>query len=188
MNMINIKLTLFGTHCNAWPNIKVSLNNNIYYDGPVIDTKVINIAQAANTHNILTIEHYGKSFGSNNIWDTKVDKFNTIYEDRAVKILDLELNDVSLKKYITTIPFKGIETYYTDYFGHNGIWTLDFDAPVYDWIIKKFIIPPNTKPLGYVNETSHSNIFDYSLDFIEIKEIEEYLKEYASITDKFTKI
>jgi hypothetical protein len=182
--MTTLKLKLFGSFCNEWPNIKVSLNNDIYYNGPIKESKLITLELSLPKHNQLTVEHYGKSFGDNRRWDTKLDDQGVIYQDRAVRFEDLILDDVSLKKYIVTFPFVSEQTYYTDYFGHNGYWNLTFETPIYEWIIKQFIVPHKPTPLGYVNETSHSNVFDYSNDLVEIDEIEQYLKEYALITDK----
>lgn len=182
--MTILKIKLSGSFCNEWPNIRVKLNNDIYYDGSVKESELITLELDLPKQNHLTIEHYDKSFGINGRWDTKSNE-NGIYQDRAIKFEDLILDDVSLKKYIAMFPFiSGDQIYYTDYFGHNGYWELPFETPIYAWIIKHLIMPHVPTPLGYVNETSHSNVFDYSNDINEINEIEKYLKEYALITDK----
>jgi hypothetical protein len=79
-----------------------------------------------------------KRFGENGVWDVNVNTSNEITSDRAVKLLDFELNSVSIKswifdacKFITTDG----EQIQTDYFGHNGSVTVEFGCPVYEWII-----------------------------------------------------
>ena len=182
--MSTLKIKLFGTYCNEWPKVRDILNDNIYYDNSIEESKLITLNLELLTHNRLIIEHYGKSFGTNGRWDTKSDKNGKIYQDRAIKFEDLILDDVSLKKYITLFPFVSDQLYHTDYFGHNGNWELLFEAPIYEWIIKRFIVPRETKSIEYINETSHGNVFDYSNDINELIEIEKYLKQYASITNK----
>lgn len=141
--------------------------------------------------NSLVLEHYGKYFGQNNRWDTDSENGN-IVRDRAIRIVSIELDDVDISKYMTKywplITDQG--EMFTDYFGHNGVCTIEFGAPVYDWIITELVHQPNHqyKALDLIVETSHSDLFDYKNDLQEIAEIENILKTNAHLFDQFTSL
>lgn len=163
--------------------LRVAVNNHIYFDDYVKENITIDCTVSIAKHNQLTINHYGKQFGENGVWDTKVAN-DVITHDRAIKINAIELNDVDIAKYIVNHwPFTASDgtTLYTDYIGHNGLLTIDFDAPVYDWIIQKLVKPTTVLTAATVVETSHSDLFNYTNDLKELNAIENLLKEYAHL-------
>jgi hypothetical protein len=182
-----VQLNLSGSWCNEWPTLRVRGNETIYFDGSVIDNISIEFSMPLNALNTLEIEHYGKSFGENGRWDTLVED-GQITQDRAVKINHICLDEVDLIDYLfKNFPMKvGQETISTDYMGHNGVISIAFESPVYNWIIKTFVAPKerNKPTFDLVVETSFGNLFDYSQDLLEIEEIENILIQNAHLIDK----
>ena len=139
--------------------------------------------------NNLILQHYGKQFGENNIWDTRSEN-NCIVEDRAVQLVRLEFDKVDIAPYlIKHWPFKTDDAQHiaTDYFGFNGCCSIDFTSPVYDWIITNLVYDPKShlvKAQDLIVETSHSNLFNYDEDLIILKEIEKLLKKHAHLFNK----
>lgn len=140
-------------------------------------------------NNCLILEHYGKRFGENNIWDTRSNG-NQIVEDRAVKLLKLELDEVDISPYLVQQwPFKtdNGQEIPTDYFGFNGACYINFNGPVYDWIIKTLVRDPSDKKIkaqDLIIETSHNDLFNYDQDIETLKELEQLLKEHAHLFNK----
>lgn len=143
--------------------------------------------------NSLILEHYGKYFGQNNRWDTQSEN-NVIVQDRGVRLVHLELDEVDIVKYVfgnwPYVTDQG-ESFPTNYFGHNGKCTVNFDAPVYPWIIANLVRTTAStaqKPQDFVIETSHNDLFNYSQDIDIIEEIENILEEHAHLFDKSSQV
>jgi hypothetical protein len=99
MKSIKIKLTVSGTWCHDWPKMKILLNNIIYYDDQVTDTIDVVFEAPLQDNNSLIIQHYDKKFGQNGQWDTKLVN-DVIVQDRALKLHSLDLDNVSITKYV----------------------------------------------------------------------------------------
>jgi hypothetical protein len=188
---INVTVNLQGYFCNDWPCVEISGNNYIYFTGNVQQTQVIKFPMPAQEINQITIKHKNKNFGTGGIWDTAVQE-GVIVQDRAVKLLDLELDDVSIKSY-TFDHCRFItdqnEILQTDYFGHNGCFIVEFGVPVYEWIICNCIKPKvKIDPSDFVINTTAGNLFDYNQDLVELDEIEGILNQHAHLFNQFTKI
>ena len=187
MNSINILIEVTGTWCNCWPNFQVKINNQIYVNQPIEGQQILKFCADIQESNTITLMHYGKNFGTDGVWDTQT-KDNLIVQDRAVKLTRIELDGVDIAKYISRWPFQTDigETYYTDYFGHNGQLIIKFSSPVYKWIITELVcktVGPDTAQ-DLILETSHSSVFDYAQDLIELEEIEKLLVEHAHLLNK----
>lgn len=189
MNSTHICLQLFGTKCNEWPRFRVIGNSITYFDSEVCENATIEFDMPLLDNNTLIIQHYDKKFGENGQWDTKCEG-DQIIEDRAVRLVKLEIDSVDITKYFvrhwTWTTTDGTELT-TDYFGHNGQACIEFTAPVYNWIITKLVHDPETskyKAQDLIIETSHSDLFNYTQDIIELAEIEKILKENAHLFSK----
>ena len=181
---------MVGTWCNQWPCLRIKGNNSIYFDAEVNGNKVIEFVMPSNERNQLTLYHYGKRFGENNIWDTRNDG-NIIVEDRAIKLMRLEFDQVNVIEYLLThwpfITTSG-EVVKTDYFGYNGSLTINFTTPVYEWIITHLVQTKVNRTQDFIIETSHNNLFDYNNDLKELKEIEYLLEKHAHLFNKSSQI
>ena len=189
MNSIHIRLEVFGTWCNDWPLLRVSVNDNIYFDDKVIDNKIIEFDAPLEDINSLVMQHYGKSFGNNGIWDTKSEN-NIIIQDRGIKLIKLEFDAVNIEKYVIKHwPYTTDdgESFATDYFGHNGQFNITFDRKVYNWIITTLVHDPVSsvyRAQDLIIETSHNDLFNYENDVKELKEISHLLEKYAHLFNK----
>jgi hypothetical protein len=169
--VIDIKLQ--GTFCNHWPQAKITFNDQLIYFSEVENSKILNFELDCSVNNRLTIEHLGKSFGQNNIWDT--DQHN----DCVLKIQDIQLDQVSIGKelhsnliFVTNWASEQLtqnsEEFIKKYsviencmgqMNFNGTINFDFEVPVYEWLIKEKFINPSKK--FTLNTYSGQGKFDY---------------------------
>lgn len=187
-----IKMEIRGTWCNQWPKLRVGVNNTIYFDKEVVDNNTIEFTVPIYESNSLIIQHYDKKFGHNGQWDT-VSTDGVITQDRAVELISLSLDDVSITDYvISTCPLvtEQGESVQTPYYGFNGQVEIKFTGPVYEWIINTIVKPKSRKMLDISQpiETSYNNIFNYEQDQLELVEIENILNKNAHLFNKPTKI
>jgi hypothetical protein len=191
MEIIDVEIIVQAQFCNEWPWVEIRSSEHIYFTGNVEEMQVIRFTIPAQNVNEITLYHKNKRFGTDGIWDVEVidDK---IVKDRAVKLLDFKLNDVSIKSWIfETCRFitDSGDCLQTDYFGHNGHINIVFNCPVYEWIICHCIKPnANPKSCDFVVNTTSENLFDYTRDIEELNEIERILNQHAYLFDKFTKV
>lgn len=191
MKKSHVKLDVEGTWCNEWPKLRVTANQNIYWDDYVPGYKSIEFDMCLADTNYLRIQHYDKCFGHNGRWDTQSHN-NVIVNDRAIKIKHIWLDQVELTQYLLQKwPMHTQEgKIFTDYLGFNGHIDIEFDNPVYDWIITELVIPKEQNKIVFdlVTETSFGDIFNYDKDSIELEEITELLNQYAHLLDQPAKI
>jgi hypothetical protein len=100
---------------------------------------------------------------------------------------------VSITKYVIEYcPFVSEqgEKIITDYYGFNGQVQIDFEQPVYEWIINTVVKPKSRKLLDLSQpiETSYDNLFDYKQDIVELKELDHILEKNAHLFGKSSKI
>lgn len=191
--MTHILLRLQGTWCNDWPLFRVTVNDNVCFEGPIQDHQVLQFDVPTLDHNILTLTHHGKYFGENNRWDTRLEG-DEIVQDRAVQLQGLELDGVDIVKYHRgrwlqhTTDGEVIDSVY---FGHNASCSINFSAPVYDWIITQ-LIKNNTyrkyNAQDLILETSHSDVFDYGNDRQLLDELDQLLETHAHLFSKSSQI
>jgi len=131
---VNVKINVTPSFCNDWPLFTVLHNNNVVWDGRILHNQILEFNLQCDTNNKLTFKHYGKRFGENNVWDT------TKTEDRFLKINDILFDDVSIgdeiKNQLTMHTYTGhgnLQTY--GLMNFNGHIDLEFETPVYDWLI-----------------------------------------------------
>ena len=96
---MKIDIVAVGTFCNSWPNLVVEVNNETLFDGEIQNTKSITLEfeKTVKKGNNIIIGMNNKSFGKDNIWDTKTEN-NVIKEDKTIKILSLKLDGVECKR------------------------------------------------------------------------------------------
>ena len=84
---MKIDIEAVGTFCNSWPNLVVEVNNQTLFDGEIQNTKSIELEfeKLLQKGNNIVVGMNNKSFGKDNIWDTKTEN-NVIKEDKTIKI------------------------------------------------------------------------------------------------------
>jgi hypothetical protein len=191
METIDVVINVQGHFCNDWPCVEVSGNNHIYFNGIVQELQEIRFQLPACSTNLIVIKHMNKRFGEHGVWDVKADG-DVITQDRAVKLLDVELNTVSVRNWVfdqCRFTTEHGERLQTDYFGHNGSISIEFDCPVYEWIICNCVKPTaNPESSNFVINTTSDNLFDYTKDIEELDEIERILDQHAHLFNKLTKV
>ena len=172
-----------------WPKIKV-FNNDVLLDDFQCQLKVeknYNINPLK--ENLLIIEHYGKKFGDNDIWDASSDG------EIKAKLLDILFDDVSIDHLITSIKFETIWTEnqlkyetqesivnYSSYYSHgemtfNGKLSFKYETPIYDFLILKKYKQDYNENLAYFSNYTES--FNYDKGLEKISKIKELLQRYG---------
>ena len=170
---VHISIELQGFFCNHWPQAKITFNNQLIYFSEIKNTEILNFELNCTTNNTLTIEHLGKSFGKDNIWDT--DQHN----DCVLKIQDIQLDQASIGEelrsnliFVTNWSDEQLahstEEFIKQYsvikncmgqLNFNGTINFEFGVPVYEWLIKEKFINPSKK--FTLNTHSGQGKFDY---------------------------
>jgi hypothetical protein len=120
------------------PRVLVCLDEHKVWDGPISHTRIFRLSRQL-------------LWGSHSLTIELVDK-SDLDSAQAIKINDLTIGDISSPRFVlrgyyrprspepwaTQQREKGTilqpEISNTDYLGWNGIWRLDFTAPVFTWI------------------------------------------------------
>ena len=170
---VHVSIELQGFFCNHWPQAKITFNDQLIYFSEVENSKILNFELDCAVSNRLTIEHLGKSFGQDNIWDT--DQHN----DCVLKIQDIQLDQVSIGEelcsnliFVTNWSSEQLtqnsEEFIKKYsviencmgqMNFNGTINFDFEVPVYEWLIKEKFINPSKK--STLKMYGGQNKFDY---------------------------
>lgn len=158
---IKLKLIYRSQNSNGWPMIMIKINNKILerfeadsesWSGQFdLDLQDLNVLQ---------IEHYGKNY----ITDQNPDKY--------FELLQVFINDVDLKHHVynfkQTAYLPPWDTVYPPdhsfYLGHNGYLSLQFSAPVDQWISRLFGLTAETMH----GQTTTREVLNRVKDFFEI--------------------
>jgi hypothetical protein len=181
--MTKISIDLQGHYCNHWPWVIVRLNGIELFNQQVVETMSLDFSVVCDQHNLLEFEHYDKSFGINGVWDT------TSELDCFAQINDVRFDNVSVDNIISVLPFISKWTQDSDpeqvknfsminncngLMNFNGVIGLEFDIPVYDWLIKEKFIKKQS-----INDTivdrSGNRRFDYKYILNQIDKIKKII-------------
>ena len=182
-----LTVSLTGYYYNHWPNLKILHNNVTIVDQPIIGDQLLTIELTCDKTNELKLIHHGKSFGENGVWDSSPDASEQCF----INIDDICFNEVSigetlksklvfvtewsdLQRQQNTQEF--IDTYSTiqcyGMMNFNGSIIIDFDTPVYDWLIFNKYKVPMTDTAYFSN---YSARWHYEEDLKVIDEIKELI-------------
>lgn len=180
--MTKISIDLQGHYCNHWPWVIVRLNGDELFNQQVVDSITADFEVSCNQTNLLEFEHYGKSFGTNGVWDS------TAQQDCFVQIKDIRFDDVSIDDIRTSLAFiskwdDGTDPEQIENFSiipncdglmnFNGTIRLEFDTPVYDWMIVKKYKKPIDKNIAYFS--NHTARWHYEEDLKILDEIKNLM-------------
>ena len=115
-------------------------------------------------HHVLQIERYGKTYDNTILVDGK------IVQDQMIILTDIYYNDIRLPDFVkySGIFFRDdVKTPSDLRWGHNGIWNLDFQTPLIDWIIDK----------KRSNDTKVADLFDYQNRSQLLNDLNDFKKE-----------
>jgi hypothetical protein len=146
------------------PTVKIFIDQQCLYQDTVKKQIVVTTELVPGAHT-LTIEHFGK-----HAWEHQ----NTEH-DRHIELKSIVVDGVDLDHHEhCMLTHQG--RWYPDYslecitpchwLGNNGTWTLNFDAPVLNWIIKT-INPAGVSPEQTLDRSGNDILKD-TLDFFKI--------------------
>ena len=161
MQEVELRIKAIGSNGN--PLVRVSVNDMVAFDDRWYGSDTKTFLLSLGQKNRLLIEHYGKRFGENRIWD-----------QHEFILQEIWLDDVPISKLWQSgkkLYFHNGKTIPDDLgpvdmvFGFNGSFEIEFTAPVYDWIIdrRKVVTSPvdiKISSLDYYNRqyTNHTEI------------------------------
>lgn len=124
---------LKATFCNSWPKLKIYVNDNLLFNDFIVEHRLISLVVPNSETFTVVIEGIEKQFGENNVWDTKLDG-EEIIEDKTLKILDVQIDDISMgSMWLQNLSNNG-----TFYKNEKLFFTIT--TPILNWIIEeKFI-------------------------------------------------
>lgn len=165
--VVKFGISATGHKCNTFPELTILQNDKIVYSGFVENKSQILIDLDLANSDIITIKGIGKSFGQNNIWDTKIDEFNNIVEDKILVIHDISFDGISmgtewLKNLDAVVDNQQVKFSNTSFY-FNGHINLTVNLPLLDWIIdQKYIKPAKQLNTGKEKLGSGANKFIYT--------------------------
>lgn len=168
-----------GSFCNSWPTLTIT------QDALVIELLIENSQQIQIElqNKPFSLGMSAKSFGNNNVWDTKTDLDNKIIEDKSISINSLKIDDVEIVHHLNKLDYNSIEhgPLRVDdcTIRFNGQWSINTGKNPYNWIIDTVNTHTNSndnrKNLSYFS--SYNIVGDYSEHYQAIFEIRELIKQ-----------
>jgi len=189
---MQIKIKVKGTFCNTWPNLVVECNKQILFNGLIENTQTIDIefTKLIPTGNIFYLGMDNKSFGKNNIWDTRIVN-NQIVEDKTIKVLSVELDGVECVELFNNRFHVKVSDKQPSYFpdtvptdnvmNYNGYFYFNFDLPLYNSLINRKFKKESSDDISYFS--NYSKVFHYDDQIKAINDIKKQLKE---VDEKFS--
>lgn len=183
--IVNLLIELEGNYCNHWPNLEITVNDLVIFDGVVEGLIQLEKTVSCLENNLLKFRHYGKRFGDLGVWDTDTNQgldcfvkiadicfdgvsagteilsklqFNTVWTQTQLATLDPEF----IKQYSSINSCNGMLNF-------NGAINLEFQTPVYNWLtLAKYRGPVSGKESYFSN---HSIRWNYDQDLVLLEEI-----------------
>ena len=181
--MTRVSIDLQGHYCNHWPWVIVRLNETELFNQQVIESITVDFDVVCDQHNLLEFEHYGKSFGTNGVWDTNDQ------QDCFAQIKDIRFDNVSVDNITAGLTFiskwnpdsnpEQVKNFSTinncnGLMNFNGTIGLEFDTPVYDWMIVKKYKKPIDKNIAYFS--NHTARWHYEEDLKILDDIKDLMQ------------
>lgn len=189
-DQVHLQIDLEGHFCNHWPLTKISVNDLVLYDGPVINASRHIYQIGVEKSNHLVIQHYGKRFGDGDIYDCSSDQS----QDCVLKIKDIKFNDVPVgqelmsKLYFETewtpAQLKNLTPEFLQEMSKincangtmnfNSVLKISFEKPILNWLtIAKY----KTEDKQQAYFSNYSLRWHYVEDLKLIEEIKSLIKQ-----------
>jgi hypothetical protein len=184
---VNLTISLTGYYYNHWPNLKILHNNVTVFDQAIVNDQQLVLALPCDKTNRLEFIHHGKSFGEEGIWDSNADAseqcfinikdilFDQVSIGETLKsklMFDTAWSDLQLEQntqeFLNT--YSKIQCY--GMMNFNGSIVIDFDTPIYNWLIFNKYKVPMTDTAYFSN---YSARWHYEEDLKVIDEIKELI-------------
>tara|TARA_R110000803_G_scaffold197390_1_gene260912 strand:- start:1030 stop:1557 length:528 start_codon:yes stop_codon:yes gene_type:complete len=174
MDNMQLEIEIDGFDCNSWPKLTIRQNNKTVYEQFVINSHTVDM-QLENKPFSIGMEN--KSFGDNDVWDTKTDADGNITADKYLVIKKISIDDVNFENNLRKIPYQRAEhgptIIHDQTIRFNGYWQIDTKDNPYNWIIdlanKR---ESENRTVSYFSDyQSHSNYDDHHKVIAEIREM-----------------
>lgn len=178
----------------SWPLVKIKVNNNLVWQGKVLENLYVPYEMTLQDINTLEIEHYGKMFGENGIWHT------SSQQDRNVTLKKLVMGGVDVQDLLhlgqlqNTFNQKQLDDFANSnqavphtkqfvhmepiFMGYNSTYRLQFPRDIYDWIIVQK--SPLMRPFDPKKESSLNSV-NWRLDWINSHEVVDIMQDIQSL-------
>lgn len=184
-DLVLLEIDITGHFFKQWPYIKILLNDKLVFDNQIENTQVLKFEICCNKNNKLKIIHYNKFYGDKDIWHS--DGINECW----AQLNDIKFNDVTIGLHL-----KSKLLFQTDWTPNqlilhdsefinkhsafncngkitfNGYIELQFDTPVYNWLIINKYKTPITKTAYFSSSTQR---WHYEQDVKILEEIKHLM-------------
>ena len=189
ITQIKLSIDLKGQYCNHWPFAKISVNNQILFDGQVENAVTYDFTIDAIKKNQLVIKHYGKRFGDDNVYDCTADQS----QDCVLTIKDIRFDDITVgpetmdQMFFNTVwtqaqrqsmPPDALEhmsktSCQNGTMNFNSVFLLKFETPILNWLTVTKYKKPAEKTAYF---SSHALRWHYEEDLKLIAEIKKLIQ------------
>ena len=189
MTPVQLAIDLQGQQCNHWPFARITVNEQELFNGEVVDSVGLIFNVNVDEKNLLRIEHYGKQFGDNGVYDCTADQT----EDCVLTIKDIRFNNVTVGDELMAQLF--FQTCWTDaqlktmsadalaqmskttakqgIMNFNSQFNLEFETPILNWLTVAKYKKPVEKTTYFSN---HALRWHYEEDLKLIDEIKQLIR------------
>lgn len=138
-SITQIRIDLSSTFCHSWPEISISVNGDILWQGLVESKLSFQSNFKIQENNQLLVKMTNKKNGPE-IWDTEIDHHGNIVHDKLCKIDNLLLGGSSCNDFIFSLPYHfddgTILEYGNGFLSQNGYFQINFPNELYTWIYR----------------------------------------------------
>jgi hypothetical protein len=184
-----LEIDVLGFFCNQWPSLEIYHDDRLIFDETIESQRYLQFElDCQNTNSSICLRHKNKRFGEDGVWDT-----DTSGQDRYLEIKDIRFDSVSigrrimsnlwfdsewseLQKQINDLDFIQQNSRFLCYgrMGFNGRIKLDFEFPIYNWLIINKYKLESIEKKSYFSQYQEN--WHYERDFELIKEIKDLMK------------
>lgn len=133
-----VSLELVPRFCNAWPEIKISINGHVRWHNSVTEKIKVNLEFELEENNCIQISYLNKQSGPE-VWDTIVDDLGNIIQDQNCVITNIIIDGAKCNWLLSPMTWNHIDGKTELSYGfmsYRGYTEFLFPADVYAWIIK----------------------------------------------------
>ena len=132
---MNLEIKAHGFFCNTWPVLTIAQNGTKFEYSVENETDVSIVLDNAP----FQLGMHNKSFGTNKIYDTKLDASGNILADKFIKIEEIKIDEVSVLRLLPKVDYNSKEQgsiiIHDSCLRFNGDWSFPIGNNPYDWII-----------------------------------------------------
>jgi hypothetical protein len=127
---------------DRFPSARVYINDQLIFDETIVEEKSVNWKGTVQERNKISVELHSK-----HISDTVTDLSGNIVNDVLLNIVGISIDDIDLGQLLwnKSVYYPDPSNMYAPNrlkecvnLGWNGRWELEFDSPIYLWLLENF--------------------------------------------------